>query len=170
MWAFSEYVEEIETPGAAEAAAASNRLNLGSIPNEQNPSSFKLFNLLGGNLPGVFPKPSANPLPKKAEKRLYGGAYLCTLCTFENTFRKGTFSIFMNSSKILILDYGLINHLRRSHKVEVTYDNFEQYGYFHCPKCSQWYRDQTQLQCLGMVFNSFMERIHTHLKEVSIWN
>ena len=85
-----EYVEEIETPGAAEAAAASNRLNLGSIPNENNPSSFKLFNLLGGNLPGVFPKPT-NPLPKKAEKRLYGGAYLCTLCTFENTFRKGIF-------------------------------------------------------------------------------
>ena len=92
MKKFLEYVEEIETPGAAEAAAAtataSNRLPpLGPIP-DSNPSSFKLFNLLGGNLPGVLPKPSDNPLPKKAEKRLYGGAYLCTLCTFENTFSK----------------------------------------------------------------------------------
>ena len=43
------------------------------------------------------------------------------------------FTIIVNLSKILISDYGLINHLRRSHKVEVTYDNFEQYGFPELP-------------------------------------
>ena len=42
-------------------------------------------------------------------------------------------TIILNWSKFLISDYGLINHLRRSHKVEVTYDNFEQYGFPELP-------------------------------------
>ena len=70
--------------------------------------------------------------------------------------------IFLRSSK----EQKAFDGLYRYEKI--VRDNFEQYGYFHCPKCSQWYRDQTQLQCLGMVFTSFIERIHTHLKEVSI--